>query len=407
MDTLTRFLNYVKMDTESKEENCENTPSSEGQWRLAEVLVKELKELGLEDAHTDEYCTVYGHLPATEGYEESKAFGFIAHMDTVPNGKEVSPEVIENYDGNDVILDNGVVLKKTENPELPSLAGRTLIVTDGRTILGADDKAGIAAIMRMCQIISEENIPHGKICVAFTPDEEVGTGVEKFDLTEFGADFAVTVDGGAENAVECENFNAASAKVEALGVEAHPGSAKGIMVNAAKILAEFISRMPKQEVPEHTEGKEGFYHLLSMEGAVEEASASFILRDFERDGLERRKRVMEKICCLLNEEYGEGAITVSFKDSYYNMYEAVIKYPELLRNVETAIENVGMTPEYLPVRGGTDGCRLSYMGLPCPNIGAGGYGFHGVHEHCTVEGMENAAQVMTEIVKLYAVPLEV
>lgn len=402
MDTITRFLNYVTTDTESREENNEHTPSSEEQWKLAHMLVEELKELGVEDAHVDEFCTVYGHFPATKGYEDRKAFGFIAHMDTVLNGKGVSPKVIENYDGKDVLLENGVLLKTSENPELPSLAGRTLIVTDGTTILGADDKAGIAAIMRMCERISNEKIPHGKICVAFTPDEEVGGGVDHFNLEEFGAEFAVTVDGGAEHAVECENFNAASAKVKAVGVEAHPGSAKGIMINAAKIMAEFISMLPKEEVPECTEWKEGFYHLLCMDGNVEHASASYILRDFDRDNLENRKKTMADICASLNERYGEGTITAEFKDSYYNMYEIVEKYPELLKNLENAIERVGMTPEYLPVRGGTDGCRLSFMGLPCPNIGAGGYGFHGVHEHCTAEGMENAAKVMVELVKIYA-----
>lgn len=402
MDTMTRFLKYVKIDTESVEETCGNPPSSEEQWNLAKVLVEELKELGVEDAHVDEFCTVYGHFPATEGYEDCQAFGFIAHMDTVQNGKGVCPKVIENYDGKDVVLENGVVLKTAENPELPSLAGRTLIVTDGRTILGADDKAGIAAIMRMCEQIAESDMPHGKICIAFTPDEEVGAGVTKFNLKEFGADFAVTVDGGAEHAIECENFNAASAKIKAVGVEAHPGSAKGIMVNAAKVMAEFISMLPKKEAPEHTEDKEGFYHLIGMEGHVEQASASFILRDFDRENLENRKRVMENICASLNEIYGEGTICAEFKDSYYNMLEIIEKYPELLKNLETAIENVGMKPEYLPVRGGTDGCRLSYMGLPCPNIGAGGYGFHGVHEHCTAEGMETAAKVMVELVRIYA-----
>lgn len=401
MDALTRFLKYIKIDTESIEENGGKTPSSEEQWKLAQMLAEELKELGAEDAGVDEFCTVYGHFPASQGYENCQTFGFIAHMDTVRNGKGISPRVIENYDGKEILLENGTRLREKENPELPLLAGRTLVVTDGQTILGADDKAGIAAIMRMCELVSSEKLPHGKICVAFTPDEEIGAGVDRFDLEKFGADFAVTVDGGAENAIECENFNAASAKVTAAGVEAHPGSAKGIMVNAAKIVTEFISALPQAEVPEKTEGREGFFHLMSMSGNVENADAVFIIRDFDRGNLENRKKIMGNICDSLNEKYGKGTVSLELKDSYYNMREVVEKHPQLLENLETAIRNTGMEPEYLPIRGGTDGCRLSFMGLPCPNIGAGGYGFHGVHEHCTAEGMENAARIMVELIKIY------
>ncbi|MDO4521917.1 MAG: peptidase T [Eubacteriales bacterium] len=403
MKTIDRFLKYISIETESNEKNDAQTPSTDTQWELARVLVEELKELGIEDAHTNEFCTVYAHIPATPGYEDQIPFGFMAHIDTVPNGKGIKPRLIEHYDGEDVVLESGVKICVKEHPHLPSLKGRTLVVTDGTTILGADDKAGVAVIMSMCERIVKENIPHGRICIAFTPDEEIGTGVDKFDLKEFDATFAVTVDGGAENCIEAECFNAASAKVKAEGVETHPGSAKNIMVNAVKILAEFTQLLPKEEIPEKTEDREGFYHLLEMSGDVEHASASYILRDFEKESQEKRKQMMRELCEKLNEKYGREVLTLEIKDSYYNMYEVVKQYPELLKNIEKAIENTGMTPEYLPIRGGTDGCRLSFEGLPCPNLGAGAYGFHGFHEHCTVEGLENSVNMMLELVKLYAV----
>lgn len=402
MDAMTRFLKYIKIDTESQEENYGQTPSSEAQWNLAKVLVEELKEMGIRDAYADEFCTVYAHIPATPGFEDKKAFGFIAHMDTVVNGKGISPRIIGNYDGKDVVLENGVVIGTEQNPELPSLAGRTLIVTDGTTILGADDKAGVAAIMRMCEMVMGSSAPHGKICIAFTPDEEIGGGVLKFDLDAFGADYAVTVDGGGEDVIESENFHAASVKVSVKGVEAHPGSAKGIMVNAARILAEFTAELPFAETPEQTQDREGFFHLLNMRGNVSEASADFIIRDFQKEGFARRKQVMRDLEEALNKKYQEGTVTVEIKDTYANMLEIVEQHPDLLKNIEKAIENAGMTPKYLPIRGGTDGCQLSYKGLPCPNIGAGGYGFHGVHEHCTAEGMENAAKVMCGLIEIYA-----
>lgn len=294
MDALTRFLKYISIDTESDGKNDEAHPSSPEQWELAQLLVEELKALGIEDAHTSEYCVVYAHIPATSGYEDKPAFGFIAHMDTVLNGKSVSPRIIENYDGTDVTLKNGVVIKVSENPELPSLAGRKLVVTDGATILGADDKAGIAAIMQMCENIMSGDIPHGKICIAFTPDEEIGTGVDKFDLDEFAADLAVTVDGGAEDTIEYENFNAASAKVTATGVMAHPGSAKDIMINAVALLTEFHQSLPRYDVPEHTENYQGFCLLESIHGGIEQATAEYIIRDFSRESLQARKTYMTR-----------------------------------------------------------------------------------------------------------------
>lgn len=402
MDALTRFLKYISIDTESDDKNDESHPSSPEQWELAKVLVEELKGLGIEDAHTSEFCVVYAHIPATPGYEDKPAFGFIAHIDTVLNGKGVSPRIIENYDGADVILENGVVIKVSENPELPSLAGRKLVVTDGSTILGADDKAGVAVIMQMCENIMNSGIPHGKICVSFTPDEEIGTGVDKFDLDEFGADFAVTVDGGAEDTIECENFNAASAKVTATGVMAHPGSAKDIMINAAALITEFHQSLPRYDVPEHTDGYQGFCLLEEIHGGIEHATAEYIIRDFSRESLDARKAYMTRAAQIINNRYGKEVICAETKDSYSNMADVLKQHPDFLKTLETAITNAGMEPKYLPIRGGTDGCRLSYMGLPCPNLGAGGYGFHGVHEHCTAEGLDNAVQVLMELVKLYA-----
>ena len=402
MSAAERFLRYIAINTESNEDNYGTTPSSNVQWDLANLLVKELQEMGIEDAHTDEYCTVYAHIPATCGYEDRKSFGFIAHMDTVENGKGISPRIIENYDGKDVLLDSGATITAKHNPKLPSLAGRTLIVSDGTTILGADDKAGVSAIMRMCELMMESDVPHGKICIAFTPDEEIGAGVMRFNLEEFGADYAVTVDGEAENVIECESFNAASARVHIKGMETHPGSAKGIMINASRIMTELTAALPLAETPEQTEGKEGFYHLLEIKGNVERAEAYFILRDFERTGLEKRKQTMRDLEASLNKIYGEGVVSIEIRDTYSNMLEIVEQHPDLLGNIEKAIKSTGMTPGYLPIRGGTDGCQLSFMGLPCPNIGAGGYSFHGIHEHCTAEGMENAARIMCELVRIYA-----
>ncbi len=397
-----RFLRYIAIDTESDDTVPGQIPSTKGQWTLANLLVEELKELGAEDAYADEFCTVYAHFAATEGMEEKASFGCIAHMDTVLFGKDIKPRVIDNYDGKDVELEDGTIMEVSRHPELPGLKGRSLIVTDGTTILGADDKAGIAAIMGMCEKLSKEAIPHGRVCVAFTPDEEVGNGVTKFNLEKFGADYAVTVDGGSENAIEYENFNAASVKIEIKGIPAHPGSAKGTMINAAKLLYEYHSMLPEKECPELTEGKEGFYHLMHLEGAMAKAGSSYIIREFDQEKYEYRKEFMKKIGKQLNQKYGKDLVSVSIEDSYFNMAQVINQYPQILLNIEQAIKNAGMTPEYFPIRGGTDGCRLSFMGLPCPNLGAGGYGFHGKREHCTVEGMENSAQVLYELVKIYS-----
>lgn len=402
MEILKRFLNYITIDTESDEANAGKIqPSSQCQWELARVLEKELLELGA-DVSVSEYGIIYGTFWATAGLENKTAFGMIAHMDTVKNGTGIKPSVIENYNGEDLLLRDGSVLSLSENPELAKLKGRSLIVSDGTTILGADDKAGIAAIMHMCQRLVTENVPHGKVCVAFTPDEEIGCGVDHFDIETFGAKYAVTVDGGAENSIEYENFNAAQAHIEAVGVQSHPGSAKGIMVNAAAALCEFQNRLPKQQVPERTENKEGFYHLMGMEAYVEKGHLDYLIREFDAKEFGAKKERMHEIANQINQEMGREVLSVDITDSYYNMAEIIEKNRQLLTNIEDAMKRSGLTAEYLPIRGGTDGCRLSFMGLPCPNIGAGGYLFHSKHEHCSLEGMELAASVLLELVKIYA-----
>ena len=403
MDVKSKFLRYIAIDTESIDRNDGQIPSTTEQWTLAGMLVKELKKLGAVDAYADDACIVYAHFPATEGYENKAAFGCIAHMDTVSNGKNIKPHIISDYDGKDIVLENGIVIETAKNPELPGLIGRQMVVTDGTTILGADDKAGIAAIMGMCELLSEKNVPHGKVCIAFTPDEEINTGgITKFSLDKFGADYAVTVDGSAENAIEYENFNAASAAIEVKGVPTHPGSARGIMINAARVLYEFHSMLPAKEAPEFTEGREGFYHLTHMEGSTAKASGKYIIREHDKDKFEQKKSFIKDIAASLNKKYGQGTVKVTVSDSYKNMAEVINQHPQIVGNIDKAIRNAGMVPECVPIRGGTDGARLTFMGLPCPNLGAGGYSAHGSQEHCTIEGMEKSAQVLLELVKIYA-----
>lgn len=403
MNIVDRFLEYIAIDTESCEENAEiKAPSSACQLVLAKLLAKQLEGLGAQDVEVSEYGVVYAHFPATEGLEKAPSFGCIAHMDTVLKGKGIKARVIENYDGKEVTLANGLVLSKAQNPDLELLAGRTLIVTDGTTILGADDKAGVTAIMDLCERLAEQNLPHGKLCVAFTPDEEIGCGVDHFELDKFGADYAVTVDGGAEWIIEYENFNAAHVNIVIEGVDTHPGSAKDVMVNAAALLCEYQSRLPKAEVPERTSGREGFYHLTHMTADVELAKAEYLIREFDREVFEKRKVYMQELAKQMNAELGKEYVSVTIKDSYYNMAEIVQRDPQIVDNIENAIRKIGMEPVAEPIRGGTDGCRLSFEGLPCPNIGAGGYMFHSIYEHCTKEGMENASRVLEELLKIYA-----
>jgi len=399
-----RLLKYVSYWTTSDEE-CRQIPSSDREFELGRVLEQELKELGLEKVVLTDHCYVYGLLPATPGYENRKAVGFISHMDTAPDfsGKNVKPQIIPNYDGKDVLLKgNNTLLKVSAFPTLKTLAGRTLITTDGTTLLGADDKAGVSEIMTAVEQIIKERIPHGDLWIGFTPDEEVGCGADLFDLDYFKADFAYTVDGDYEGEVAYENFNAASASFEIRGVNVHPGEAKDIMINAVLVGCELASMLPERETPAHTEGREGFYHLMNMSGDIASARLDYIIRDHDKASFENRLATLQKITDALNEKYGDGTVTLRTQESYLNMLEVIEQHPEVVDIAKKAIKNVGLEPLSRPVRGGTDGARLSFMGLPCPNLGTGGYGFHGPFEHVTVEGMETAVSVIKEIVKITA-----
>lgn len=397
-----RFLKYVSYWTTSDEEN-EQIPSSERQLELAKVLEAELHELGLEKVILTEHCYVYGLLPATAGCENVKAIGFIAHMDTAPDysGKDVKPQVIENYDGKDVLLKgSGAYLKVSDFPELEILAGRTLITTDGTTLLGSDDKAGVAEILTAVEQIIASGAPHGDIWIGFTPDEEVGHGADLFDLDYFKADFAYTLDGDYEGEVAYENFNAAGASFQIKGVNVHPGEAKDIMVNAAAVACEIQSKLPETETPSHTEGREGFYHMVGISGDVANAKVAYIVRDHDKAIFETRLNKLRALEIEMNQKYGAGTVDLTISHSYANMLEVIEEHPYTVELAKQAIKNVGLEPLSRPVRGGTDGARLSFMGLPCPNLGTGGYGFHGPYEHVTVEGMNTAIEVIKELVKL-------
>jgi len=397
-----RFLKYVSYWTTSDEEN-EQIPSSDRQFELAKVLEAELKELGLEKVILTDHCYVYGLLPATAGCENVKAIGFIAHMDTAPDysGKDVKPQVIENYNGKDVLLKgSGEYLKVSDFPELATLAGRTLITTDGTTLLGSDDKAGVAEILTAVEQIIASGVPHGDIWIGFTPDEEVGHGADLFDLDYFKADFAYTLDGDYEGEVAYENFNAASASFQIKGVNVHPGEAKDIMVNAAAVACEIQSSLPEKETPSHTEGREGFYHMVGISGDVASAKVVYIVRDHDKNIFETRLNKLRILEIEMNQKYGAGTVHLTINHSYANMLEVIEEHPYTVELAKQAIKNVGLEPLSRPVRGGTDGARLSFMGLPCPNLGTGGYGFHGPYEHVTVVGMNTAIEVIKELVKL-------
>ena len=399
-----RLLKYVSYWTTSDEE-CRQIPSSERQFELGKVLEQELRDLGLEKVTLTDHCYVYGLLPATKGYADKPAVGFISHMDTAPDfsGKDVKPQIIPDYDGNDVLLKgSGAYLKVSDFPTLKTLKGRTLITTDGTTLLGADDKAGVSEIMTAVEQIITEKIPHGDIWIGFTPDEEVGSGADLFDLDYFKAKFAYTVDGDYEGEVAYENFNAASAVFSVKGVNVHPGEAKDIMVNAALVACEIQSLLPPMETPAHTEGREGFYHLTDMSGDVATATLSYIIRDHDKSMFETRQKKMMEIADTMNAKYGAGTVTLTIHDSYANMLEIIEKNTYVVDIAKKAISSVGLEPVSRPVRGGTDGARLSFMGLPCPNLGTGGYGFHGPFEHISVEGMETAVSVIKEIVRITA-----
>lgn len=404
MRAYERLLKYARVYTTSDPDSGTH-PSAQREFDLAHLLVEELKSLGVENAFVDEHCYVYGSIPATEGYESKPALGLIAHMDTAPDasGENVNPIIHEDYDGRDVVLPaTGAVMKVSTFPFLPQLKGETLITTDGTTLLGADDKAGVSEIMTAVETILAEGRPHGKLCIAFTPDEEIGEGALLFDIEGFGADFAYTVDGGDVGGIEYENFNAASATVTVHGFSVHPGSAKDTMINASNVAMEFHLALPKRCRPENTEGRQGFYHLCQMYGDVTEAKLGYILRDHDAAKLQYKKDNLLNIASYLNAKYGEGTVEVAIKDSYRNMVEKIRPHFHLVETARKAIRMAGMEPEEVPVRGGTDGAVLSWKGLPCPNLGTGGFNFHGVCECTTAERMDRATEVLLNIVKLYA-----
>lgn len=404
MRAYERLIQYVQIHTASSEEGLYQVPSTARQFDLAHVLVQELKELGIADAHVDDHCYVYASLPATAGCEKAPKLGFIAHMDTVPDfpGENVKPTLVENYQGQDISLGNsGRVLSPKDFPSLNRMVGRTLITTDGTTVLGADDKAGVAEIMTMIETIQAENLPHGALGFAFTPDEEIGQGTDFFDVPAFGCDYAYTMDGGEEGEIEYENFNAASAAFEVKGFNVHPGSAKNTMINAMLVAMEINAMLPAAEIPARTEGYEGFFHIVGMEGTVEKAVLKYIVRDHDLNRLGGRKQTMELIEKTINEKYGDGTCTLHWRDGYRNMSEKIREHFHLIDNAVKACELAGVKPNINPIRGGTDGASLSFMGLPCPNLGVGGFGYHGPYEHISIEGMDKAVQVALNLVELY------
>ena len=408
---IENFLEYVKIDTESAE-GSETTPSTLKQHDLARLLAGQLQEMGAQEITYDkERCYVYASVPASKGCENAPVLGFIAHMDTSPavSGAGVKPRLIEDYDGGDIVLNEGsvdtaqVILKVADFPELAGYKGRRLIVTDGTTLLGADDKAGVAEIMTMAEyLLKHPEVSHGKIRVGFTPDEEVGAGADYFDVKLFGADYAYTVDGGKLGELEYENFNAAGAKVRIRGRSVHPGEAKDKMRNALLLAQEFQAMLPAAENPMYTCGYEGFYHLDALNGTVEEALADYIIRDHDKEKFEKKKVLFLQTGEFLNQKYGEGTFEITMKDSYYNMKEVIEKHMHLIDNAKEAMQELGIEPVVAPIRGGTDGARLSFMGLPCPNLCTGGQNFHGKYEYACADDMEKIAGLLVRIAEKYA-----
>ena len=402
---LDRFLHYVSFDTQSMDDQ-EQVPSTEKQLALAKALKEELEAMGASQVRMSEHGYVYAVIPATADHPV-KSLGFVAHMDTAPamSGKDVKPRIVERYDGQDLVLneEKKIVMRVKDFPGMLDCVGKDLLVTDGTTLLGADDKAGVAEIMTMAEFfLSHPEIPHGKICIGFTPDEEVGRGADFFDVEHFGADAAYTVDGGPVGELEYENFNAASGKVDICGRGVHPGSAKGAMVNALLVGMEFQSMLPAFENPMYTEGYEGFFHLDQMAGDVESAHLEYIIRDHDREAFEKKKALFEEVSRYLNVKYGEGTVLTAVKDSYYNMKEQI--EPDHLYLIDTAKEamkSLDIKPLVSPIRGGTDGARLSYMGLPCPNLSTGGYNFHGRYEFIPVQSLEQMVEVLKKIITLF------
>lgn len=406
MALVERFLKYVSFDTQSSEET-EVTPSTPGQMVFAKYLKEELESLGLEDITLDEHGYLFTTLPANID-KPVPTIGFIAHMDTSPDmsGKDVSPRIVQNYDGSDIVLcaEENVVLSPSQFPELLDHKGEDLIVTNGKTLLGADDKAGIAEIVSAIVYLKEHpEIKHGKIRIGFNPDEEIGLGAHKFDVEKFGCDWAYTMDGGEVGELEFENFNAASAKITFKGRNVHPGYAKNKMVNSIRVANRFCAMLPAHETPEHTEGYEGFYHLISFNGDVEQTTVAYIIRDHDRARFESRKKKIERFVSEINAEYGEGTATLELRDQYYNMREKIEPVMHIIDTAFAAMEAVGVKPNVKPIRGGTDGAQLSFKGLPCPNIFAGGLNFHGRYEFVPIQNMEKAMKVIVKIAELVAI----
>lgn len=404
MELKDRFLHYVSFDTQS-DESSTTYPSTEKQLVLLKALKEEMISLGLTEVTMDSFGYVMGTIPATPGMEEKPVIGFIAHVDTSPDmsGANVKPQIIENYDGRDIPLNKDLTMYVKDFPELSFYKGHTLITTDGTTLLGADDKAGVAEIMTMAEyFMNNPQIAHGKIRIGFTPDEEIGRGVDFFDVKAFGAQFAYTMDGGFEGELEYENFNAASAKLSIQGRNIHPGSAKGKMVNAFQVACDLHEMLPVGMRPELTEHYEGFFHLIHLSGSVEQAEMAYIIRDHDKALFEEKKGIIASAVSYMNKKMGQECITLTLKDQYYNMKEQVIPYPKLITRAQEAMKMAGVTPIIKPIRGGTDGSRLSYMGLPCPNLFTGGMNFHGKYEYCSLTTMNKALQTMIHLASLWA-----
>ena len=396
MKASERLLKYAVIYTGSDEDHAEQTPSTPEQMTLAQVLAKDMRDIGLTDVSVDAHAYVYGFLPATAGREQCPPIGFIAHIDIVNEfgTSEIHPQIVKEYDGGEIALGtSGRTLDTVQFPDLKQAIGKTVITTDGTTVLGADDKAGVAEILTMCERLVQDNLPHGKICVCFTPDEEIGHGAALLDLEKFGASYAYTVDGGAPNEVEWETFYAAAADWSISGVSVHPGDAKDKMVNAALVAMEINGMLPPDEIPAKTQGREGFFHLCDMSGDVSAAKLSYIIRDHDAEKFSQRKQTMREIERKINETYGAGTAALTLREQYRNMAEILQHHPDVVEQAKRAIRAVGLTPVSNPVRGGTDGAQLSFRGLPCPNLGTGAYALHGPYEHAIAEQMD----VMTEI----------
>lgn len=400
MKASERLLKYAVIYTGSDEDHAEQTPSTPEQMTLAQVLAEDMRDIGLTDVSVDAHAYVYGFLPATAGREQCPPIGFIAHIDIVNEfgTSEIHPQIIKEYDGGEIALGtSGRTLDTVQFPDLKQAVGKTVITTDGTTVLGADDKAGVAEILTMCERLVQDNLPHGKICVCFTPDEEIGHGAALLDLEKFGASCAYTVDGGAPNEVEWETFYAAAADWSIAGVSVHPGDAKDKMVNAALVAMEMNGMLPPDEIPAKTQGREGFFHLCDMSGDVSAAKLSYIIRDHDAEKFSQRKQTMREIERKINETYGAGTATLTLREQYRNMAEILQHHPDVVERAKQAIRVVGLTPVSNPVRGGTDGAQLSFRGLPCPNLGTGAYALHGPYEHAIAEQMDVVTEILLHI----------